>query len=440
MKKLLLLLTLFLALSLVSCDEKEKNGPTPDNKTENVGEVNPTGDKEEVKEEELYVGYVTTSYSSWRKTYSLMSTGKLNLLSERQIYGTPSTTPDGKYIFYRHTEYDSTTQDYEERLFVLNTDGKRSIITTDPKAYKIDRGGKYVVFENKEGVWYVDNFDEPNPVRIGDNIGYYDMWSMLYTGVADKSVAFMTEEGKLYHTDLDTMTTTLVCENATRLLDRVSKDRVYYIADGGLYVSINGTSELISAEYRLNSDYPAFFGANGNYHYIAKDGRLIDITNVGASHITLSPNEKYLANYASKELVVYALGEVGVEEVARYAGEFTAVEVYDDGTVIASDAKQKAFGVFENGAFKPLSECFILMKNAEYHNGKVYFILSDGSANLMRYTLGGEVELVKENANGGIFVNANGCYYITDKDSNGCGTLWLDGKSEAVRENVSAIK
>ncbi|MBQ7897933.1 MAG: hypothetical protein IJ323_05850 [Clostridia bacterium] len=451
MKKLLLLLSILMAFTLVSCDKEETKGEEKkENKTENVSGVKLPDEKEEEekKPDPLYSAVVTTSYSSWRKTYTLMDNGEMIKLAERTIYGEPVITDDGKYILYRHTEYDESVGDYVERLFLKDNLGNRTVLVTEPKRMAIDKDSNFAIVSSTDGVYYIGDFSNPEPIRVGDNVGAYDgMYASVTTGVEDKSAAFIGGEGQVTYVDPDTLEVKVIAEGGVRLIKRVAKNAVYYTTEDGLFYW-NGTfARLIGSDYRINGDYDYIFTADGESFYVTKSGDLVNITGVEGSQYVLSEDEKTLVTLSSKVMRVYSLHNLGADKTAEYEGQYTDAEVYNDGLILAANAwnkqtGEKEFGYILNGEFKALAECFILMRNAEYVNGNIYYIYSDGSGKLMKYNVAAlSDELIREGVTKTFTVTRDDkLYYLTDVDSNGCGNLWTDTSETLIEDNVSSIK
>lgn len=445
MKKLLLILCLLLAF--VSCNEAEEvKEEKKDNKTENVGGIDILTEdkKEEEKPEEFYSAVVTTGYSSWRTTYAMMDNGDMEKLSERTIYGNPTITDDGKHILYRHTEYDDTIQDYVERLFVKDNKGNRTILVTDPGRMAIDTDGNFAVAEGGDGVYYISDFANPNPVRVGDSIGAYNgMYANVATGALDKSAAFITDEGKVCYVDPDTLEVKIIAENGVRLLKRVSKDCLFYITSEGLCFWNGKESNVVNSEYKINKNCDWLLSAGEWYYYLADNGRLIDITEAKGSTMCLSESENYLVSINSDKLSLYSLSQSGAKLEAEFEGKYHDAKVYDDGFIIASKVENstKRFGFIKNGEYKELAETLVFMDGAEYVDNKVYFVCSDDSRRFMRYNVETDVlELVKEDISNFVITRDNKCFYITDVDSNGCGNLWTDTSTELIEDNVLEMR
>lgn len=453
MKKFLLLIALLLAFTLVSCDDGESaKEEKKDNKTESVSGVD-IPDSEEEKEEEkkpdpLYSAVVTTGYSSWRNTYTLMDNGAMIKLAERTIYGEPVITDDGKYIFYRHTEYDESVEDYVERLFLKDNLGGRATLVTEPKRMAIDKDGNFAIVGTRDGVYYFGDLTAPEAIRVGDNVGAYDgMYASVTTGVLDKSAAFITDGGQVVYVDPDTLEGKVIAEGGVRLLKRVAKNAVYYTAEDGLHYWNGSTDTLVGSTYRINGDYDYLFSADDEYYYVSKNGELVNITNVEGSDYVLSEDEKILVTLSSKALRVYSLHNLGADLTTQYEGHYTAAEVYNNGLILASSAGnkktgEKEFGYFLDSDFVPLCEGFVLMRNAEYVNGSIYYIYPDTTCKLKKYTIAAHTdELIREGVTKTFTVTRDDkVYYLTDIDSNGCGKLWTDTSEVSVEDNVSNVK
>ena len=359
--------------------------------------------------------------------YAVLENGTTKQLSNRTIYGYPELTNDRRHVVYRHT-YPDDNGEYKEALFARKTSGEEVKLIDSPKTYKI--GNNFAVCSSVDGVWYINGFEKPELKKIGDSLARVDYKSTLALNNEDKCTAFVADNGELRYVDLKNDKTVIVSQNVKYILKRIGVNFVYYVSDNSLYWW-NGveTKQLLS--------FDEFKSLNANdsiiriitddvsvHYYITPKGNLIDISSIGKiEDVAMSENENYIACLSySDSLTVCNISENGISDVELYEGEYTSVKVYDDGVVLAAKGgDEPSFGMIKSGEFKQIKNDFISTSDAEYYNGKVYYL---DSGSVIEYTVGEATsKTVCTNVSENIKIIDGICYHLVGADSTGSGIL-----------------
>lgn len=443
MKRIIyLLVALLLVFTLAGCDNGDA-APEKDKAGETVGEVlggedTPDEPKEEIKPEVFYTGIVCQLPSGGSYPFTALKTdGTYDKMGDSGVYGYPEVTDDGKYVFFRQSI------DRIERLFVMMPNEKPFELAMDAKAFTLDDAGRWVAVRCKDGFYFGTDFSKPlEKIVEMDSIASYVV-------SADGACATLTDdEGNLYFVDIATKTSTFVDTGVEFVIKGICPSLLYYAKDEGLYEYRNGTSAFIS-EWWLSTDFPEIFATGTererSYHYINSDGTTFDIPEEVSisSYTKMSRNNKYLVSGSGKTLYKYEVTPTGLINKTELLGNgITIYTVNNDGVVLACSSREQSFGIFENGEYKKLSDGMLLINHMGYSssvhfgNNSVYF-LKDGV--LSKYTLGGEVETLKEGVYS-IAADGDYCFYTANYDKSAeRGDVFLVGREEMVDDKVMYI-
>lgn len=425
------------------CGDNENTGDVTENNP-TTGTTMPT-ETEEIAPEVFYTGVVYQLPAGGTAKFNALKTdGTYDELGERGVYGYPEITEDGKYIFYRQTQANADTREYTERLFVKQPGQKAFELAEYAKSFVLSKDESCVAAVCEDGIYFTDDFSQKCE-KLVDNTEFVSTCVISQT---NKTVVFLDDNGKLTAVDVATKTATVVDTDVTYVMRRVCDNALYYAKESGFYLW-NGSASSFVSDWWKSTDFVQIFAVgterDRQYYYLTATGKVFEIDGEieVSSFSAMSPNEKYFVTDSGDTIYRYEITDTGFVNKTEFKGkDMNIYSVNNDGVVVACSSSESSFGIFENSAYKKLSDGILLAHQKGYSScvhfakGCVYYCAED---TLYKYTFGGTSEMIAENVFSFV-ANGDHCYYTTNYNkSKEYGDLYSVGADTMIDDYVKYV-